>query len=198
MLGASPSAQGGGTTPVTQLLADWDQGDPKARDRLFGLLYDDLLHIARRQRQRFRPHHTLNTTALVHELYLKLADQSGVVAENRAHFTALATKALRCVVLDYLRRMGRHKRGGNAAHVGLHDVEPALPTVEAEADQIMALDGALEELEALDAEMASVVEMHFFAGLSYEEIAAIRGVSAKTIYRTMAKAKVLLRRALDA
>ncbi len=193
-----------GDHPVTELLHEWDSGSEIARDRLFRLLYDDLRVLAHRQRQKRLAHHTLNTTALVHEVYLKLAGGAEVGFEDRSHFAALATKALRCVLVDYARRMQRQKRGGEAEQITFDEAAggPAaggdLPAVEAEAAEILALHAALDELTALDPTMAEIVEMHFFAGLSYDEIAEVRGVSKKTVYRTVAKAKALLRLHLGA
>jgi len=186
-----------GDHPVTELLHEWDSGSEIARDRLFRLLYDDLRVLAHRQRQKRLAHHTLNTTALVHEVYLKLAGGADVGFEDRGHFAALATKALRCVLVDYARRMQRQKRGGAAEQVTFDEAAGgpvgSLPAVEAEAADILALHDALDELAALDPAMAEIVEMHFFAGLSYDEIAEVRGVSKKTVYRTVAKAKALIR-----
>ncbi len=182
--------------PITELLHRWDGGDEAARDRLFALLYDDLHALAHQQRQKHRAPHTLNTTALVHEVYLKLAGRVGEGVRDREHLMALTAKALRCVIVDYARRAGRQKRGGEAQRVTLD--EGAIPAVEAEALEILTLDEVLTDLAALDAPLVQTVEMHFFAGLSYAEVAEVRGVSRQTVYRTVLKAKALLRSRLNA
>jgi RNA polymerase sigma factor (TIGR02999 family) len=196
MDGLSPPPRDEGAYPITELLLAWERGAAGAQERLFSALYDDLRALAHRQRLRYGAHATLNTTALVHELYLKLVDHMVAPARDRGHLTALMTRALRCVLVDYARRMSRQKRGSDARRVDLDDAARVLPAAEDEAEEILALHAALDQLAALDAEMAEVVEMHFFAGLSYAEIAEVRGLNVKAVYRTMAKAKALLSRAL--
>jgi len=160
-------------------------GDPAAAAALFAATYDELRRLAGRVRQG-RASDTLNTTALVHEAYLKLAD--GADAESRAHFLAIAAKAMRHVLVDATRRRHAAKRGGDAEHVPLREtLVGALP----EAD-LLGLDEALDRLAAEDERAAAVVECRFFGGLTVEETAAALGISGRTVERTWRAARVRL------
>lgn len=182
-------------TSIDSLLAAWTAGDEKARDRLFTLMYDELYEIARRQRQRWNGHHTMNTTALVHGLYEKLARQRTTHIEDRRHFHRLAGTAIRHILVDYAKRKARQKRAQDADKLPLHELDAYLPAGGV-AEELIDIDRALIVLEELDVRMARVVEMHFFAGLTYQEIGDALGCSKKTVYRDWQKARAILHREL--
>jgi RNA polymerase sigma factor (TIGR02999 family) len=171
---------------VTGLLEAWRGGDVGAIDRLLPLVYEDLRRIAHQQLRRNRPGYTLNTTALVHEAYFKLVNQTRVEWADRAHFYAVAAQAMRRIVLDHARRYRAAKRGGEGQRVPLDDVD--LP-VEERAELLIAVDAALTRLGALDGRLSRVVECRFFGGLTDEETAAALGVTARTVRRDWAKAR---------
>jgi RNA polymerase sigma factor (TIGR02999 family) len=173
---------------ITELLAAWRGGDRGAIDRLMPLVYDELRALAR-HRFRQRGDQTLQTTVLVHEAYLKLAQHSQLAVNDRQHFFALAAKAMRQLTVDYARRRAAAKRGGGAEVVAADDV--ALPGVE-RAEQIVALDEALERLARLDETLSRIVELRYFGGLSVEETAEVLGCSDRTVKRGWRKARALL------
>jgi RNA polymerase sigma factor (TIGR02999 family) len=164
-------------------------GDRAARDRLFAAVYGELRRLAGLQRWRLRSGETLNTTALVHEAYLKLAGSSGWSGNDRMHFFALAAKAMRQILVDHARHRRRDKRGGGAIHVDLDGVD--IP-VERQAEEMLAIDQALEQLARVDPDLVRLVEWRFFAGLTLEEIAADTGVSERTLKRDWRAAKAFL------
>jgi RNA polymerase sigma factor (TIGR02999 family) len=175
---------------VTRLLLAHQSGDDQALDRLVPLIYDDLRRLARRQlagHQRGQ----LDTTALVHEAYLKLADQESLPGESRRHFLAIAARAMRQVVVDFARRRQARKRGGDAVRIPLEALELA---VTGEVETLLDLDQALSRLAAFDRRLVSVVECRFFAGLSEEETAEALAVSARTVQRDWLKARAWLQR----
>jgi RNA polymerase sigma factor (TIGR02999 family) len=174
---------------VTRLLIAWRGGDEEAPRELFTLLYQQLRALARAQLRRQRHQDSLATTGLVHEAYLKLADQSRLDLRDRGHFLALAARAMRQIVVDHARRRGSLKRGG-AAIVGVLD--EATVAEEVKAAEILALDEALARLETVDERLSRIVEMRFFAGLSVEETASALGVSERTIKRDWQKARAFL------
>jgi len=174
-----------------------------ALERLMPLVYGELRKVAHRQLGAERSGHTLNTTALVHEAYLKLADQTRVDWADRAHFFAVAARAMRRILVDYARRHRALRRGGGLRPVSLDAVSdaegvdaagpPGLQVaVAARADELVALDEALERLAAVDARLARVVECRFFAGLTEAETAEVLGVTPRTVTRDWAKAKTWL------
>ncbi len=171
---------------VTQLLEALEQGDSTALDRLFPLVYEELRAVAHRQRRRWQGDDSLNTTALVHEAYLKLVDQTQVKLVDRSHFLAVATQAMRRILVDYARRYRADKRGGGAARVSLSE---ELIVAEERADMLLALDEALVDLARLDERVSRVVECRFFGGLTEEETAEVLGVTARTVRRDWTKAK---------
>ena len=175
------------------MLVAWRAGDKTAKDQLFTLLYEDLLQIAREQRKNWRGSNTLNTTALIHELYVRLSRQGMVRAEDRGQFNRFVAKALRYILINYAKAQGRQRRGGDWTKVPL-DALPRkeIGTLEMQMEESLMIDMALSKLETLDARLADVVEMHFYAGLTYEEIAQSLGVTKRTVTRDWAKAKVLL------
>lgn len=179
---------------ITGLLLAWRAGEATALDQLFPLVYGELRRIAHGQLARERADHTLETTALVHESYLKLVDQTRVEWVDRAHFFAVAAQAMRRILVDYARRYHAVKRGAAPLRVSLTD---ANLVAEDRADFLLALDEALTELASLDERLSRVVECRFFAGLTEEETAEVLGVSARTVRRDWTKAKGWLHRALS-
>jgi RNA polymerase sigma factor (TIGR02999 family) len=177
---------------VTAWLQRIREGDPSGWEHLIRIIYDDLRVIAHQRLRSERPHHTLGTTALVHEAFLRLARQEGFAVENRSQFLAAASNTMRRVLVDYARRRKRIKRGGGAEAVPLGEVEDLLSEVE--ADELLALDEALDRLERAEPRAAKVVECRFYAGLSVEEVAQHLGVSEKTIQRDWILARAWLRR----
>jgi RNA polymerase sigma factor (TIGR02999 family) len=173
---------------ITQLLAAWRHGNRDAIHQLMPLVYQDLRAIARRQFGG-RKDGTLQTTALVHEAYLKLAKHSHLSVQDRHHFFALAAKAMRQLVVDHARKRLADKRGGQVPVVTLDDVNVA---VMSRAAEIVALDDALDRLEQLDESLAKIVELRFFAGLSVEETANVVGCSPRTVKREWRKARAIL------
>jgi RNA polymerase sigma factor (TIGR02999 family) len=176
-------------TDITGLLAAWRGGDRDAIDRLMPLVYDELRAIARGRGVRARPDDTLQTTALVHEAFLKLAGRSGLAVQDRHHFFALAARAMRQLAVDYARRQAAEKRGGGV--VGAVEDVDRIPAVE-RAPDVVALDEALERLASLDESLSRIVELRYFAGLSVEETAQVLGCSARTVKRDWRKARALL------
>jgi RNA polymerase sigma-70 factor, ECF subfamily len=165
---------------VTQLLANWSQGDDDALTELTPLVYEDLRRLAQRYMHGERPDHTLQTTALVNEAYLRLADQTNPSWQNRAHFFAVAARTMRQILVNYAKSYRSQKRGGGALKVELD--EAALVSPEA-SKEILDLHEALERLATLDSRKAEVVEMKYFGGLDYEEIAEVLKVSPMTVRR---------------
>lgn len=165
----------------TEILRAASSGDDEALGRLMPLVYEHLRFVAQRQLAEERPDHTLQATALVHEAYLRLVDQTRVEWQNRAHFFAIAAQAIRRILIDYARTRGRIKRGGGAVHVPL-DAASGVLGLETNED-ILALDEALNRLSEADPLRARVVELRFFGGLSHEEIATVLGTSLSTVER---------------
>jgi len=180
---------------VTQLLNAAQTGDSSAVDQLFPLIYDELRQRAQAQRAGFGGHATMNTTAIVHEAYFKLAQGEGARWHNRAHFYAVAAKAMRHVFLDYAKRKSRQKRGDGARHVALEDApqsELANMIGEGEADQILALDIALQHLAISNERASRVVECRFYGGMTIEDTAAALNLSSATVKRDWMLARALL------
>ena len=180
---------------ITQLLIAYGQGDRRALDRLLPVVYSELHGIAARQMRHERADHTLNATALVHEVYLKLMDQNQVSWQNRAHFYAIAARAMRQVLISYARKHNAEKRGGGTPNTLLDGKEIALGE---RADELLALDEALTRLAGFDERLTQVVEYRFYGGLTIEETAALLDVSTMTVKRDWNKAKAWLYRELHA
>ncbi len=173
---------------VTELLAAWNAGDPDAAARLMPHLYHELRSIARGQFRRERRGHTLQPTALVHEAYVRLIEQSGLRFESRAHFVGLAARVMRRVLVDHAREHAAEKRGGKAQKVTLVEAGSAAgPDVE-----LLALDGALDELAEVDPRKVKIIELRFFGGLSIDETAEVVGTSRKTVVREWRRARAWL------
>jgi RNA polymerase sigma factor (TIGR02999 family) len=171
----------------------WSQGDDAALDRLMPVVYDELRRIAGRLMRRQSGEHTYQTTDLIHEAYLKLVDNSQKEWQNRAHFFGVASRAMRHILVDYARSKNSQKRGGSARSVTLDETAIMATGVSGE---IVALDGALETLEKLDARKVQVVEMKFFGGLTTDEIAKVLKMSPETVKRDWRFARTWLRREL--
>jgi len=174
---------------ITDLLLAARQGRRAALDRLMPLVYHELKRIAHNRLRAERGNHSLATTDLVHETYLRLVDQTRVEWRDRAHFFGVASSLMRRVLVDYARKHASAKRGGKRQRIPLADADLS---VEAEADRLVALDEALTRLAAVDERLCRVVECRFFAGLTEDETAGALGVTARTVQRDWAKAKALL------
>ena len=173
---------------ISQLLADWAAQDPTARDRLVPIVYEELRHLAHHYMDGERAGHTLQTTALVNEVYVRLVGINRLQWRDRAHFFAMAGTLMRRVLVDYARRHGRDKRGGGVVVTSLDDHAVAAgPSVD-----VVALNDALERLATVDPQQCRVVELRFFAGLSIEETAEAIGISPATVKRDWTTAKAWL------
>ncbi|MCA1638361.1 MAG: sigma-70 family RNA polymerase sigma factor [Acidobacteria bacterium] len=183
------------TTEITKILREWsDNQRGESADALLQLVYSELHRQAHRYLQKERVGHTLQTTALVHEAYLKLADQKSVEWQNRSHFFAVAATMMRRILVNYAKNRQRNKRGGVQEDLPL---ENALTISVSETDfDLLALDEALNRLAAKEAHLAKIVELRFFSGLDVVEIAEVLGVSESTVKRDWVMAKAWLRREL--
>jgi RNA polymerase sigma-70 factor (ECF subfamily) len=179
----SPSSQ------ITDLLVRWSSGDAVARETLIPLVYDELRRVARYSLARQRPDHTLQSTALVHEAYMRLVGRTSVHFENRAHFFAVASQLMRRILVDHARKQNAAKRGGNNITLVLD--EAVAPPARREVD-LTALDDALNILATLDSRQASIVEMRFFGGLSIDETSQVLGISPATVKREWTTARTWL------
>jgi RNA polymerase sigma-70 factor, ECF subfamily len=178
-------------TGVTELLVHWSEGDQEALNKLIPLVYDELHKLASRYLRRERRDHTLQTTAVVHEAYLKLVNQRDANFENRLHFFAVAAQIMRRILVDYARRHHASKRGGDLYKLSLDE---ALVTSEEKGADLLALDEALDRLAAIDPRQSRVVELRVFAGLTLEETAQALNISPSTVRREWSMAKAWLHR----
>jgi len=207
MLGPTDNSDGGAPSPhlsetaagssepdPTELLIAHRNGDDQALDKLVPRIYADLRRIARVQLARLRPGNTLDTTALVHEAYLKLFDESRIEPNDLDHFFALAARAMRQLLVDHVRQRTTLKRGGGVTPLSLDLLEVG---VDRQADTLLAIDLALEGLTHNNPRLTRVFECRFFAGLSEEETARAVGVSVRTVQRDWAKSRAWLRRELE-
>lgn len=176
-------------TQVTRLLREAGTGDDSAFDRLLPLVYDELRRLAQSQMRRERSGHTLNTTGLVHEAYLRLVDQTQVEWKNRNQFFGIAARAMRQILVDYARRKGAQKRGGEWQRTTLGDVEASSET---SPEELIALDDALKKLAEADERLCRIVEYRFFGGMTEEEIAGLLDVTVRTVQREWSKARAWL------
>ncbi len=179
---------------VTQLLRDWSDGNAAAREELLQLVYTPLRELAGHHLRREREGHTLQPTALVHELYLKLVKQRRVDWSDRRHFFAVAAQMMRRILVDHARRRKSDKRGGEKISLALDE---ALEVAAAESIDVVALDDALEHLGAIFPQQAKIVELRFYGGLTIDETADVLGVSPATISREWTMARAWLRRSLS-
>jgi len=174
---------------VTELLARWSHGDRNALERLTPLVYDELRQLAHRYMGSARIGHTLQTTALVNEAYLRLADQTQPTYHNRAHFFAVAARAMRQILVDYALSYNALKRGGGAQKIELDETALVCGT---QSKEVIELNDALERLGKLDSRKAQVVELKYFGGLTQDEIADVLSISLKTVRRDWSFAKAWL------
>lgn len=178
---------------ITQLLRAWSEGDKSALDQLLPLIYGELRRLAGRYMRRENPGHTLQSSDLINEAWLRLADQRQVQWQNRAHFFGIAAQLMRRILIDHARRHHYQKRGGGAIQVSLD--ETAAVTA-ARAAELLAVDEALERLTAMDARKGRIIELRFFGGLNLDETAEVMGLSSPTIQREWRAAKAWLHRLL--
>jgi len=176
---------------VTQLLVAWSNGDEAARDQLIPLVYEELHRLAHHYMNRERPGHTLQTSALVNEAFVRLVDQHDVHWQNRSHFFGIAAQMMRRVLVDYARSRQYQKRGGDVVQVSLNE---DLIVSNEQTAEVVALDDALKNLATFDQRKCQIVELRFFAGLSIEEAAQVLGISPGTVMRDWTLAKAWLRK----
>lgn len=179
---------------VTQLLGQWHNGDTSALERLFPLVQPELQRLARHYLSREQPGHTLQATALLDDAYLQLAERTRSPWQNRGHFFAAAAQLMRHIMVDHARARNAAKRGGGAIRVGLHECTPAAET---RAEELLALDEALEKLAVFDQRKADVVEMRYFGGFNMAEIADALGIHMNTAARDWTVARAWLFAALS-
>ncbi|MEW6210218.1 MAG: sigma-70 family RNA polymerase sigma factor [Acidobacteriota bacterium] len=179
---------------ITALLVRWREGDRAALDEMMPLVYKELRRLAAYYMRRQRSDHTLQTSALINEAYLRLIDHKNMRWQNRAHFFAVAAQAMRRILVDHARARGYDKRGGGAQKVTLDE---AMVMAEGKSAELIALDEALTDLAATDARKGRIVELRYFGGLSVEETAEVLGVSGVTVMREWRAAKLWLMRALS-
>jgi RNA polymerase sigma factor (TIGR02999 family) len=177
------------THQVTQLLIEWSNGDTSALDKLVPLIHEELRRLAHHYMSRERPGHTLQTTALVDEAYLRLVNRKDVHWQNRAHFFAIAATLMRNILVDHARSHAYAKRGGGAHKI---ELDEAMVVSQERAAEVVALDEALKELATFDAPQSRIVELRFFGGLTIEETAEAMGISPATIKREWQSARAWL------
>ena len=194
-MNASPDgSQSVSTQEITRLLQAWSSGNEQALQELMPLVYGELHRLAQRYMAAEQSGHALQTTALVHEVYLRLIDVKNVDWQNRAHFYALSSRLMRRILVDFARTRNYQKRGAQFAHIQL---EGAAAVSAAVSSELLAVDDALKQLAAVDARKSDVVEMRFFGGLTVDEIAAALQLSPETIARDWKLAKAWLLRELS-
>ena len=179
---------------IPQLLKDWSDGHQQALTKLIPLVYDELRRLAQRYMAQERPDHTLQTTALVHEAYLRLVDLNNVRWQNRAHFFGVSAQLMRHILVDYARNQHAAKRGGANLKLSLDE---AVNLSDERAVELVALDDAMARLASLDPQKSRIAELRFFGGLNIEEVAEILGVSAATVVRQWRLARAWLNREIS-
>ena len=179
---------------ITDLLVSYGRGDKESLDKLMPVVYDELRRQAARYLRREQPGHTLQTTALIHEAYVRMVDQRNVQWQNRAHFFGIAAQMMRRILVDHARTKKRAKRGGSDIRVSLDDATVA---VKGQDLDVVAVDEALTRLEKFDKQQSRVVELRFFSGLTVEETAEVMGISPATVKRDWSMAKAWLHRELS-
>jgi len=182
------------THDITQLLQAWSEGDERALEKLIPLVYRELHRMAQRYMAHQSPGHTLQTTALVNEAYLRLVDAGKMNFKNRAHFFGVSAQVMRSILVDFARRQGSQKRGGEVQRVSL---EESMVVYGERGADLVALDDALRALAAIDPRRSRVVELRFFGGLSVEETAEVLRVSPETVLRDWKVAKAWLGREMS-
>jgi len=193
-MGGSDEAARASTHEVTGLLQAWASGDEGALEQLMPLVYDELHRLAHRYMAAEQPGQTLQTTALVHEVYLRLVDVNNVDWQNRAHFYGLCARLMRRILIDFARSRNYQKRGGHFPHIELEEAATVSAVV---GSELLAVDEALKQLAVVDARKSEVVELRFFGGLTVEETATALRVSKETVMRDWKLAKAWLLRELS-
>lgn len=181
------------STPVTTLLVRWREGDRQALEELMPLVYEELRRLARHYLRQERNDHTLQSTALVHEAYLRLAGGNAPNWQNRAHFFGVAAHIMRQILVEHARGRDAAKRGGNVCKLALDDAVAPLQQIDVD---VVALDRALTELSELDAQQGRIVELRFFGGLTIEDTSEVLGISPATVKRDWVTARAWLYRAM--
>jgi len=193
-MGSLDEAASASTHEVTRLLQAWGLGDDSALERLMPLVYNELHRLAHRYMAAERPGQTLQTTALVYEVYLRLVGANDIDWQNRAHFFGLCARLMRRILIDFARSRNYQKRGGQIPHIELEDAATVSAVV---GSELLAVDEALKQLAAVDTRKSEVVELRFFGGLTVEETAAALQVSPETVMRDWKLAKAWLLRELS-
>lgn len=183
-MGSAPSKQ------ISDVLLHWGKGDQKALEAMLPLVYDELRRLARYHLRQQRPNHTLQTTALVHEAYLRLAGEKSFHVENRAHFLGIAAQLMRWILVDYERNRRAAKRGAGVTRITL---DQSIASPRSEVD-LLALDEALDKLTKLDSQQGQIIELRYFGGLSIADTSDFMGISAATVKRSWASARAWLLR----
>jgi RNA polymerase sigma factor (TIGR02999 family) len=180
-------------SPVSELLLHWGNGDRKALEAILPLVYNELRRLARYHLQQQRPNHTLQTTALVHEAYLRLAQEKSPHVENRAHFLGIAAQLMRWILVDYERNRRAAKRGAGATRLTL---DPTICEARSQREDVdlLALNEALDRLAKLDSQQSRIVELRYFAGLTIEDTSEFLGISPATVKRSWSSARAWLLR----
>jgi RNA polymerase sigma factor (TIGR02999 family) len=181
---------------VTELLHEWGQGDRKALEAILPQVYEELRRLARYHLKQQRPNHTLQTTALVHEAYMRLAKEGGLRVESRAHFLGVAAQLMRWILVDYERRRRASRHGGGKTRIAL-DAALSAPRSPVPEIDLLALDEALERLAKLDSQQSRVVELRYFGGLSIQDTSEFLGISPATVKRSWASARAWLLREMS-
>jgi len=194
MAGEPSEGQSVSPQEVTRLLQAWKAGDEGALERLMPLVYDELHRLARRYMAAEQTGHPLQTTALVHEVYLRLVDANTIDWQNRAHFYAICARLMRRILIDFARSRNYQKRGASFAHIQLEEVATVSAAV---GSELLAVDEALKHLAVIDSRKSDVVEMRFFGGMTVDEIAGALQVSPETVARDWKLAKAWLQRELS-
>src|SRR6516164_1578400 len=183
------------SSPVSELLLDWGNGDREALKAILPLVYDELRRLARHHLRQERPNHTLQTTALVHEAYLRLAEEQSLHVKNRAHFLGIAAQLMRWILVDYERSRRTAKRGAGLTPMRL-DSSAAKGQASAGDIDLLALNDALDRLAKLNSQQSRIVELRYFGGLTVEDISEFLGISPTTVNRSWSSARAWLRREL--
>jgi RNA polymerase sigma factor (TIGR02999 family) len=193
----APKVDPASNRQVSELLIHWGKGDRKALDALLPHIYEELRRLARHHLRQQRPNHTLQTTAVVHEAYLRLAGQKSLQVENRAHFLGIAAQLMRWILVDYERTRRAGKRGAGATRL-LLDPSIATPHSTPGTDvDLLALDESLDRLAKLDAQQSQIIELRYFGGLSIEDTSEFLGISTATVKRSWASARAWLLREMS-
>ncbi len=179
---------------ITQILSQWNNGDNEAQERLVPFVYDELKRQARKMMSRERLGHTLQPTALVHEAFLQITEQTGIEWKNRSHFYGIASHLMRQILMQYARKHAANKRGNSPIHLSIDDINVSIME---RSSSILALDEALAQLETVNERQAKVVEMRFFGGLNNTEISEALEISERTVIRLWQAARFWLYRELN-